>query len=71
MVLISFIQKMILLINIVILKFFYKDYVGEELLNPFLSHTDMKTKFPSQIIELHFQIDHINPKRIHFFEEHR
>ena len=28
------------------LKFFYKDYVGEELLSLFLSYTDIKNKYP-------------------------
>ena len=34
------------------LKSFYKEYVGEELMNPFINYTDMKTKFPIQVIDL-------------------
>ena len=52
-------------------KLFYKEYVGEELLNPFLSYPDMKTKYPIQVIDLRFQADHITPKKIQLFEEYR
>ena len=53
------------------LKLFYKKYVGEELLNPFISYPDMKTKYPIQVIDLRFQADHITPKKIQLFEEYR
>ena len=53
------------------LKLFYKEYVGEELLNPFISYPDMKTKYPIQVIDLRFQADHITPKKIQLFEEYR
>ena len=53
------------------LKLFYKEYVGEELLNPFVSYPDMKTKYPIQVIDLRFQPDHITPKKIQLFEEYR
>ena len=43
------------------LKLFYKGYVGEELLNHFISYTDMKKKYPIQLIDLKFQVNHINP----------
>ena len=46
------------------LKLFYKDYLGEILLNPFVSYPDMKTKYPIQVIDLRFQADHITPKKI-------
>ena len=36
------------------LKLFHKEYVGEELLRPFISYTDMKNKYPIQVIELRF-----------------
>ena len=52
------------------LKLFYKEYVGEELLNPFVSYPDMKTKYPIQVIDLRFQPDHITPKKIQLFEEY-
>ena len=53
------------------LKLFYKEYVGEELLNPFVSYPDMKTKYAIQVIDLRFQPDHITPKKIQLFEEYR
>ena len=36
------------------LKSFYKKYVGEEFLNPFISSPDMKNKNPIQLIDLRF-----------------
>ena len=53
------------------LKLFYKEYVGEELLSPFVSYPDMKSKYPIQVIDLRFQPDHITPKKIQLFEEYR
>ena len=53
------------------LKLFYKEYVGEELLNLFISYPDMKDKNPIQIIDLRFQADHKTPKKIQLFEEYR
>ena len=53
------------------LKLFYKEYIGEELLTTFVSYTDMKNKYPIQIIDLSFQADHITPKKIQLFEEYR
>ena len=52
-------------------KLFYKEYVGEELLSPFISYPDMKDKYPIQVIDLRFQTDHITPKKIQLFEEYR
>ena len=52
------------------LKLFYKEYIGEELLNPFISYTDMKTKYPIEIIDLRHQSDHITPKKIQLFHEY-
>ena len=60
-----------MLINIEILNCFCKVYVGEELLNPLISYTDMKNKYPVHVIDLGFQVDHINPKKFHLFEEKR
>ena len=45
------------------LKLFYKEYVGEEFLNPFVFYPDMKDKYPIQVIDLRFQVDHITPKK--------
>ena len=39
------------------LKLFYKEYIGESLLHPFISYLDMKTFYPIQVIDLRFQID--------------
>ena len=49
------------------LKLFYKEYVGGELLDPFISYSDMKNKYPIQLIDLSSQVDHINPKKDHLF----
>ena len=51
------------------LKLFYKDYVGEELLQPYKTYPDMKYLYPIQITDLRFQVDHITPKKIQLFEE--
>ena len=53
------------------LKLFYKEDVGEEILTPFVSYTDMKKKYPTQVVDLKFQADHITPKKIQLFEEYR
>ena len=36
------------------LKLFCEKYVGVELLNTFISYTDLKTKYPIQAIDLRF-----------------
>ena len=43
------------------LKLFYKEYVGDHLLSPFISYDKMKNYYPIQIIDLRFQADHISP----------
>ena len=53
------------------LKSFQEEYVGEQLMNPFISYTDMKNKYPIQVIDLRHQIDHISPKKIQLFEEYK
>ena len=53
------------------LKFFYKEYVGEELLYPFIKYPDTKNLYSFQFIDLRFQVDHPNPKKMGLFEEHR
>ena len=45
------------------LKLFFKEFIGEELMSPFISYPDMKTKYPIQIIDLRHQPDHITPKK--------
>ena len=51
------------------LKIFYKEYVGEEILQPYITYPDMKYLYPIQITDLRFQVDHITPKEIQLFEE--
>ena len=51
------------------LKLFYKEYLGESLLYPYISYPDMKYLYPIQIIDLRYQIDQISPKKIQLFEE--
>ena len=53
------------------LKLFYHGYLGEQLLEPFISYTDMKNKYPFQVIDLRFQVDLFNSKKNHLFEEYR
>ena len=50
-------------------KLFSKEYIGEQLMNPFISYPDMKTEYPIQIIDLRHQSDHITPKKIQLFQE--
>ena len=51
------------------LKLFYKEYVGEELLNSFISYTDKKNHI--EVIDLRFQVGHINPQKIQLHQENR
>ena len=46
------------------LKIFFKEYIGEQLMSPFISYPDMKTNYPIEIIVLRHQSDHIAPKKI-------
>ena len=52
-----------------VLKLFYEEDVGEELLNPLIGCNDMKTKYPIEIIELRFQVAHINHGKFQLFEK--
>ena len=52
------------------LKLFFKEYIGEQLLSPFISYPDMKTKYPIEILDLRHQADHITPKKIQLFLEY-
>ena len=40
-------------------------------MNPFINYVDVKNIYPIQVIDLRFQVDHINPKKIKLFEEYR
>ena len=51
------------------LKKCFKEYIGEPLLNPLISYPDMKTKYPSEIIDPKHQPDHITPKKINYFKK--
>ena len=51
-------------------KLFFKEYIGEQLMNPVISYPDMKTKYPIEIIDLRDQSDHITPKKIQQFLEY-
>ena len=53
------------------LKLFSNKYIGETILNPSISYPDMKTKYPTEIIDLRHQPDHITPKKIQEFKEIR
>ena len=52
------------------LKLFFKEYIGEQLMSPFISYPDMKTKYPIEIIDLRHQADHITSKNIQLFLEY-
>ena len=52
------------------LKLFFKEYIGEQLMSPFISYPDMKTKYPIEIIDLRHQVDHITSKKIQLFLEY-
>ena len=46
------------------LKLIFKEYIGEPLLNPFISYLDMETKYHIGTNNLRHQPDHITPKTI-------
>ena len=52
------------------LKLFFKENIGEQLMSPFISYPDMKTKYPKEIIDLRHQFDHITPEKIQLFLEY-
>ena len=51
------------------LKLFYKDYVGEELMQPYITFPNMRYFYSLQITDLRHQVDHLTPKKIQIFEE--
>ena len=51
------------------LELFFKEYIGEKIMTPFISYPDMKTKYPFGIIDLRHQSDHITPKKVQQFLE--
>ena len=48
------------------LKLFFKEYINEQLMTPFISYPDMKTKCPIEIIDLRHQSDHITAKKYNY-----
>ena len=52
------------------LKLFFKKYIGEELVSPFISYPDIKTKYPIEILDLGHQPDHISPQKIQLIQEY-
>ena len=52
------------------LKLFFKEYISEQLMNPFISYPDMKTKYPFEMIDSRHQSNHITPKKIQLFFEY-
>ena len=50
------------------LKLFYKEYVGEQLLQPYITYPEMKYLYPIQITDLRHQVDHNTPQKIQLFE---
>ena len=52
------------------LKLFFNEYIGEPLLNPLIPYTDMKTKYPIEIIDLRHQSDHKTLIKIQLFQEY-
>ena len=51
------------------LKIYYKEYVGEQLLQPYITYPEKKYFYPIQITDLRHQVHHITPKKIQSFEE--
>ena len=52
------------------LKLLFKEYIGEELMRPFISYPDMKTKYPIEIIDLKHQSDHITRRKIQLIQDY-
>ena len=52
------------------MKLFFREYIGEPILNPLISYPDMKTKYPIGKTDLGHQFDHITPKIIQLFQEY-
>ena len=53
------------------IELFFKEYVREPLLNPFISYPDVRSKYPFQVIGLRYQVEYNNPIKIQLFEEYR
>ena len=51
------------------LELFYKEYVGEELMSRFITFINRKNKYPTKVIDVRHQVDHISSKKFQLFEE--
>ena len=49
------------------LNLFFKEFVVETLMTPFIHYPDMKIKYSIEIIDLGHQRDHITPEKIQLF----
>ena len=52
------------------LELVFKNYIGEPIINPFISYPDMETKYPIEIVALRHQSDHVTPKKIQLLQEY-
>ena len=52
------------------LRLFYREYVGEPMLNPIITYDKMKRWYPFEITDLRLQVDLISPKKIRLFDEY-
>ena len=50
------------------LKLSYKEYVGENLMNRFITYINMKNNYPIQALDIRYQVDHKTPKENQLFE---
>ena len=48
---------------------FFREYIGERIINTPISHPDMKTKYAIRITDLRHQPDHITSKRFQLFQK--
>ena len=49
---------------------FFKEYVGEPLLNPPMAYPDMKTNYLIRITDLRHQPEYVTPKKIQLFPKY-
>ena len=45
--------------------------MGEDLLSPYIPHTDIQSKYPIQVNHLRYHVVHIFPKKLQPFEKSR
>ena len=51
------------------LNLYFRDYIGEPILNPLISYPDMRTNYSIGITDLRHQLDHISSKGTQLFQE--